>query len=262
MGPRPPRRLLSERHRGFDPRPHCIVALSRDSSARTKHSARHPPRFREPGGRPTRQARDATSLRRGCALYWVAHVRGSFSQARSARAPPVADSLWIRLESPSPAIDASTEVRGRSKRFRPANQAFSDRERPSKPTLRAHVRCARAHRPPRLTLRRTVARFQKGEQRRTESRFADSLSRAASLLPARPGDRAAHASQPPESLGFASFGAPRRAAEFYEPRGAFHRLTTYFDQAGLTPCAACGWGSVHSFSPACGQNTTPFSGLV
>jgi len=196
-----------------------------------------------------------------CAVLGCARSR-ELSQARSARAPPVADSLWIRLESPSPAIDASTEVRGRSKRFRPANQAFSDRERPSKPALRAHVRCARAHRPPRLTLRRTVARFQKGEQRRTENRFADSLSRAASLLSARPGDRAAHASQPPEGPGFASSVAPRRSAEFGETRGAFHRLTTCFGQAGLAPCAACGWGSVHSFSPACGQNTAPFSSLV
>lgn len=135
-----------------------------------------------------------------------------------------------------------TEAQRRSKRFRLTNQVFLDRERSSKPALRAHVRNARAFRPPCLTHRRTVARSQRGAatNRKPTCALARLLSQAASLLSARPSDRAAHASRPPEGLGPASFGAPRRAAEFGDTRGAFHRLTTCFDQAGLTPSAACG----------------------
>ena len=233
---------FSERHLGFDLRPHRVVAFSRDNAARTKPSTGRPPRFHEPGGGATRQARDATVLLRRCALCWYAHVRGSVSQIRSARAPPVADSLRAWLESPSPAIpvaprrnDDPSGSASQTRLFRIANDP---RNLPCVPTYETLARIARRASP----IVERLPAF-KGELRRTESRFAclaKLLSQAASLLSARPSDRAAHASQPPEGLGFAVSGAPRRAAEFSDTRGAFRRLTTCFDQAGLTPSAACG----------------------
>jgi hypothetical protein len=65
-----------------------------------------------------------------------------------------------------------------------------------------------------------------------------------------------------QGLGFASLGAPRRATELGDTRGAFHRSATCDIRLGFRPARCDRQGRIHSFSPACGEYTAPFSTLA
>jgi hypothetical protein len=209
---------------------------SRVAAARTKTFTRHLPRFHEPGGgalaneqccrSPPGEACPKTEHR---ALCWHTHARGSLSQARSARAPPVTVPLRSRLESPRSAI-VNHKRRGaawrRSKRFRLAHPGFrGSRTIHENPMLRAHVRCACAHRPPRAAVPDCCQPFT-GAACEPNITVGSSLSRVTPARSARLGGRAAHASRLPRGLGLASPGRSAKSDRDRQCPRCFPSLAT------------------------------------
>jgi hypothetical protein len=120
-----------------------------------------------------------------------------------------------------------TEARRRSKRFRLADPASWLANDPRKPDLRAHIRYARAHRPLRST------RYSQG------SACEPSITAATSLARVTPAYRHVWKvellAQPshPRAKGSHPSGAPRRATEIGDTRGAFRRWQPAW-RSGLT----------------------------
>lgn len=100
----------------------------------------------------------------------------------------------------------ASATRRRSKRFRLADPGFrGSRTIHENPTLRAHVRCACAHRPPRAAVPDRCQSFT-GAACEPNITVGSSLSRVTPARSARLGGRAAHASRLPKGLGLTSPG--------------------------------------------------------
>ena len=166
------------------------------------------------------------------ALCWHTHARGSLSQARSARAPPVTVPLRSRLESPRSAIVNRTHActrhgatRRRSKRFRLANQEPVARERSTK-TRSAGPRTLRLRAPPAAFRRSRPLPVIHGDRLRAKHHRRRSLSRVTPARSARLEGRAAHASRPPKGLGLASPGRSAKSDRDRQYPRCFPSLAT------------------------------------
>jgi hypothetical protein len=123
--------------------------------------------------------------------------------------------------------------------------------------LRAPVRSACAGRPPRST------RCSRAVPANRTPAVSSSLAQAESTRAIGTVGRSSCSRGPTtQGLGLASLGAPRRATELGDTRGAFHRSATCDIRPGFRPARCDRQGRIHSFSPACGEYTAPFSTLA
>lgn len=173
------------------------------------------------------------------ALCWDTRARESFSQARSARAPPVTGSLRHRVDGPTPHDHSPAEAGVRSKRSRRANPVSAHRERntddgsagPRTTSLRWAPATSLPAVPDEPESCLDSRKAPASQATPTRARLHDARGRHA-----RHGRKVEPLSRPPsQGLGLASPDAPRRAAEIGDTRGAFHRLTADVFDSGLTP---------------------------
>lgn len=96
---------------------------------------------------------------------------------------------------------------------------------PRRPDLRAHVRCARAHRPLRSAVPNCCQSFT-GTACEPSITVGSSLSRETPARSARLEGRAAHASRPPKGLGLASSGRSAKSDRDRQYPRCFPSLAT------------------------------------
>lgn len=165
------------------------------------------------------------------ALCWHTHDRETLTQARSARAPPVAAEPRYRLE----ADIADRTIRRSRSSIRPFRLTAGTPHMSSARSSVAPVRYACAHRPTCLIRCSRQARPGPNGHPRVLTRVIERVAPGTSGTVER---RSRSRSLPPWAQGPTPPAAPRRAARFIDTRGAFRRWVTLLERSNEA-CTSC-----------------------